>query len=312
MAEQPMAGQPMAEPAQAPEHWVEVGDATVHYVDLPGPSSGPTYVLVHGLGGALTNWDSLAPLLAERGRVIALDLGGFGLTRAVTEGASVESNQRLLDGFLRALDLPPVVLIGNSMGGMLAALHAARAPETVAELVLVDPALPGHPRHRPHPLVLAVFGVYLVPPLGRRMLRARADKITPERAVRDTFKLVTHDITRVPTWLLDRHVRLAKARVQEFGDEAAASFLIAARSVVTTVLRRPAYVRALSEIRCPVLLLHGAHDRLVNVRAARAAAAQHPTWTYAEGQDVGHCPMFEDPEWVRDHIVAFLAAAQRT
>lgn len=295
----------MTEPPVPPDHWVAVDGTEVRYVDHGGPTDGPTYVLVHGLGGALVNWDSLAPLLAEHGRVVALDLGGFGLTRVGLERASVEGNQRLLDGFLRALDLPPVVLIGNSMGGMVAAMQAAGAPESVAELVLVDPALPGHPRHRPHPLVLAAFSIYLVPPLGRRMLQARADRVTPERAVRDTFSLVTHDRSRVPAWLLDRHVQLAKGRVEQFGSEADATFLAAARSVVTTVLRRPAYVRVLREIQCAVLLLHGTHDRLVNVRAARATAVQHPAWTYAEGRDLGHCPMFEDPGWVRDHILAF-------
>lgn len=295
----------MTEPSVRADQWVEVAGTSVRYVEHEGPGAGPTYVLVHGLGGALINWDALAPLLAEHGRVLALDLGGFGLTRVDAQRASVEGNQELLAGFLRALELPPVVLIGNSMGGMVAAMQAACAPETVAELVLVDPALPGHPRHRPHPLVLAVFSIYLVPPVGRRMLAARASKVTPERAVRDTFSLVTHDRNRVPAWLLRRHVDLAKARVGEFGPEADATFLAAARSVVTTVLRRPAYARLLDTIRCPVLLLHGAHDRLVNVTAARAAARAHPEWTYAEGGDLGHCPMFEDPEWVRDHILAF-------
>lgn len=295
----------MTEPVVRTDRWVDVDGTAVRYVEHEGPGSGPTYVLVHGLGGALINWDSLAPMLAERGRVIALDLGGFGLTRVDAQRASVEGNRELLDGFLRALDLPPVVLVGNSMGGMLAAMQAAQAPDTVAELVLVDPALPGHPKHRPHPLVLAVFGVYLVPPLGRRMLRVRAGKVSPERAVRDTFSLVTRDRTRVPEWLLRRHVELARARVAEFGSDADATFLAAARSVVTTVLKRPAYVRVLDRIRCPVLLLHGTHDKLVNVTAARATAAAHPEWTFAEGRDLGHCPMFEDPSWVRDHILAF-------
>lgn len=294
----------MTQPALLEDRWVDVNGTSVRYVDHPGPD-GKTYVLVHGLGGALTNWDSLAPMLAEYGRVIALDLGGFGLTRVGAGLASVEANQRLLDGFLRALDLPPVVLVGNSMGGMLAAMQAARAPEIVEKVVLVNPALPGDPRHRPHPLVLAAFGTYLVPPLGRRVTQGRADKITPEHAVRQTFALVTHDRKQVPRWFLDRHVRLAEQRVREFGEEASNTFLDAARSVVLTVLRRPTYSRVLRQVERPVLLLHGRHDRLVNVRAARAAARQHPGWTYAEADHLGHCPMFEDPAWVRDHIVAF-------
>ena len=50
----------------------------MHYVDFGGPTSGPAFVLVHGLGGSHLNWDLLAPLLTQHARVLALDLPGFG------------------------------------------------------------------------------------------------------------------------------------------------------------------------------------------------------------------------------------------
>jgi pimeloyl-ACP methyl ester carboxylesterase len=49
---------------------------TLHYADFGG--QGPTIVLVHGLGGAHTNWLAVGAELAERGHVVALDLPGFG------------------------------------------------------------------------------------------------------------------------------------------------------------------------------------------------------------------------------------------
>ena len=140
--------------------WVDVG-GPVHYRAWEGPGDA-TFVLVHGLGGSLVNWALVAPDLARRGQVVALDLAGFGLTPLGTRGSDLAANQRLVDGFLRALDLSPVILIGNSMGGMLSLLQAARAPETVRSLVLVDAAFPRTNRVTSQfdPRVAALFTLY--------------------------------------------------------------------------------------------------------------------------------------------------------
>ncbi len=53
------------------------------------------------------------------------------------------------------------------------------------------------------------------------------------------------------------------------------------------------YRRAMDAVQCPVLLIHGDRDRLVNVRAARDVARRNPTWLYRELAGVGHCPMIE-------------------
>ena len=54
-------------------------DGPVHYVEWDGPP-GRTFVLVHGLGGSLLSWLAVAPGLARHGRVLAMDLPGFGRT----------------------------------------------------------------------------------------------------------------------------------------------------------------------------------------------------------------------------------------
>src|SRR3954453_13342756 len=118
-------------------------DGPVHYVDFGGPASGPAVVLVHGLGGSHLNWDLLAPLLTEHARVWALDLPGFGLSEPEHRLATVHNNVKVLDRFIREIAGAPVVLVGNSMGGMISILQTAQQPETVSRLVLVDPAVPG-------------------------------------------------------------------------------------------------------------------------------------------------------------------------
>src|SRR5215472_1377088 len=115
-------------------------DGPVHYLDLGG--DGPPLVGVHGLGGSALNWIAVGEGLAAHHRVLALDLRGFGET-PLGAGTRLRDNVRLLDLFLREVVGRPATLVGNSMGGLLSVRQAAEHPDTVCNLVLVDPALPG-------------------------------------------------------------------------------------------------------------------------------------------------------------------------
>src|SRR3954462_2715401 len=139
-----------------PSRWADL-DGPVHYVDFGGPADGPLVVCVHGLGGSHANWLPIAPPLAGPHRVLALDLGGFGLTRGGARGTSVTANTGLLHRFLTELAGEPAILLGNSMGGPDPAVEPAEPPEGVAGLAMLDPALPVYLSARPDPLVVAAF-----------------------------------------------------------------------------------------------------------------------------------------------------------
>ena len=136
-------------------HFVDL-DGPVHYREWAGPD-GPTFVCVHGLGGSLLNWVSVAPALAKRGRVVAVDLVGFGKTPREGRSAGMKANRLLLSRFLGEVATGPVVLIGNSMGGAISMLQAALEPQSVAGLALTSPALPWSRGGRPDPMVAAAF-----------------------------------------------------------------------------------------------------------------------------------------------------------
>ena len=129
--------------------WTDIG-GPVHYLDFGGPAGGPVIVAVHGLEGCAVNWSALAPLLTDRYRVLAPDLAGHGFTRSAGRGVDVTSNRVLLHRFIEEVAGSPVILMGNSMGGMISLSEAAAAPGTVAGLILVDPAVPFVPV-RPDP-----------------------------------------------------------------------------------------------------------------------------------------------------------------
>jgi pimeloyl-ACP methyl ester carboxylesterase len=279
----------------------------VHYVDHGGPAGGPVLVLVHGLGGSLVNWAALAPLLTGTCRVVALDLIGFGHTQAGGRSTSVDSNQRMLQRFLDEVVGGPVILVGNSMGGLISILQATRQPESITAMVLIDPALPIKVGSKLDPLVTASFGMYAVPHLGLAMLKARRRVRSPEELAMDMLRLCCVDPGRVPADVVEQHLEMA--RLRRGYPDIDEQFLGAARSLMSMLARRTAYAALMGTITVPVLLLHGDKDRLVTIRSSRAVAAANPSWRFEVAQDVGHIPQLEVPEWTAGRILDWLATA---
>jgi len=278
-------------------------DGPVHYVDFGGDPEGPTVVLVHGLGGSHLNWDLLAPLLTPHGRVLALDLPGFGRSEPGSRRATVQANVAVLRRFLQEVAGGRAVLVGNSMGGMISIFTAASAPEAVSGLVLLDPALPGG-RRTLDPLVAAQFFLYALPFVGERFLSFRRQRHDARHRVREMLQLCGVDPATVPSEVIDRSVTLLEERQDVEGMDKA--FLAAARSLLKILVDPRAYRGAMAGTPAPVLLVHGDRDRLVPVAAARAAAEQHPHWRYLELAGVGHVPQLQVPDAVAKGILSWL------
>ena len=272
-------------------------DGPTHYLDFGGPADAPPLVLVHGLGGSHTNWLAVGPALTEHHRVWAPDLAGHGLTFPDHRRTDVDSNQRLLDRFLREVVGEPVVLVGNSMGGMISILQADRHPDTVRALVLVDPAVPG-PRRSLDPQVARNFLSYSLPGLADAVLAARRRRMEPPEQVQQVLELCCVDPSRVPADVVEHSVELATRRQRVEGIDSA--FLDAARSVMRHLLRPTRLQDAMRRVSVPVLLLQGDRDRLVPLAAAERAAADHPDWELRVAEDIGHVPMLEAPGWFLD------------
>lgn len=277
-----------------PSLWADL-DGPVHYVDFGGAAGAPTVVCVHGLGGSHANWLAIAPRLTRTHRVLALDLAGFGLTRGGSRGSSVAADTELLHRFLTEVVGGPAVLVGNSMGGLIAALVAADHPDDVLGLALLDAALPVDVRARPEPLVIAAFALYLAPGLGALFQRNRRTARTPEQVAMDILTFCCADPHRVPADVVAAHVELGHRR--EAYTQMDAEFVAATRSLLALLRHRRRVLRAFAAIRCPVLLVHGEADRLIPVGAARRVAALNPSWRFEVVPKVGHVPMLEDPEW---------------
>ena len=281
-------------------------DGSTHYLDFGGPADAPLIIAVHGLGGAAWNWLAVAPMLAGRCRMLAIDLAGHGQSPASGRSTTVRANRRLLDRFLKEVVCEPVVLLGNSMGGLISLLQAAATPDLIEGVAVVDPALP-------RPLLTGVdrrvalqFAVVAMPILGELAVNRRRSRQSVAQQVYDTLKLCTVDINRVPPDVIAAGVASIESRdAVEFPP---ADLLYAGRSLLRIMSRPQVLRRRLRSISAPVLLIHGDHDRLVPIKVAESAATAFPSWRYEVARDIGHVPMLEAPEWTAETILDWLTA----
>ncbi len=107
----------------------------LHYVEA---GTGPTVMLLHGLGGSSQNWMFTIAALAEKYHVVVPDQVGFGKSDKPFINYRIRTYVDFLDQFCKQLKIERAVLVGNSMGGWIAAAFTIAYPERVDRLVLVD------------------------------------------------------------------------------------------------------------------------------------------------------------------------------
>jgi pimeloyl-ACP methyl ester carboxylesterase len=135
-------------------------------VRISEKGSGPSIVLLHGLGGSLEWWELNFHALSQKYRVVAFDFLGFGHSAKPKIRFSLDVASDFMLSFLDALALSKVSLVGNSMGGLIALHTASKIPERIEKLILVDNAGFGSRLS----LVLRLASVY---PIGEFALATR-------------------------------------------------------------------------------------------------------------------------------------------
>lgn len=109
----------------------------IQYVEA---GTGPTVILLHGLGGSSQVWNFNIGPLAEKFHVVVPDQIGFGKSDKPLVNYRIRTYVDFLDQFCKQLKIERATLVGNSMGGWIAAMFTASFPDRVDKLVLVDAA----------------------------------------------------------------------------------------------------------------------------------------------------------------------------
>ncbi len=245
--------------------------------------SGPPVVLLHAGIADRSMWDDAAPMLAERHRVIAPDLRGFGET-PLPDGTFVYAAD--VAALLEALEIERAHVVGVSMGGHVALDLALARPELVDHLVLVGAGIDGWEHER-----------------------GLTDAWAEEEAAFERGELDEVAWMNVATWL-DGPMRNAsdvpaalRRRVFEMQRLALDHENPAATGGWLTPSRR----EHLGDVAAPTLVLVGALDQRDFRKIARYLAAEIPGARFEELPGVAHLPPLERPEAFARTVLSFLS-----
>ena len=290
-----------------PGRRVRVGDADIFVRTTPsGPDAQPA-LFVHGLGGASTNWTDFAGQLAPWLAVESLDLSGFGRSAAAPGGDySIGAHKRTVVRYLEESGRGPVHLIGNSMGGLISILIAARRPDLVRTLTLISPAVPDlRPRRLGTDPLLAVALLPGTVPLVKRRLR----RFTPEARARAIINLCFANPAAVPP---NRVTEAAdEIRARDDMQWATDALIRSLRGLVGTyfVRRSRGIWTRMAEIEAPSLVVWGGRDRLVDPGLAPRVAATIPDARLLVLDELGHVAQLEDPVTTARAVLGLLEDA---
>jgi magnesium chelatase accessory protein len=230
-------------PATALEERVaDLKASTLRYLVRDG--DGPTLLLVHGFGGAGSNWDAVLPLLDARLRLLVPDLPGHGWSSPLAAVSSLGTFADRVAALLDREDAWPAVVVGHSMGALVALRLARQRPDDVAALVLAAAAGVNSANDRAR---LYLTADAIVRP-GRIVSRRRSAIARSERLRSAVFGY----------WGAADPPALSPVAVEGLlGGSPLHSDLTSA--VPALVLDDPR--RDLGRVRCPTLLLWGSDDR---------------------------------------------------
>lgn len=278
--------------------WIDVQGTQVRTLRADGPPTGVPTVLVHGLGGSATNWLEVIPELASRGPVLAMDLPGFGETEPLRETAvRVRAQARFVPALCHAVGWDRVMLMGNSMGGLISTLVAGRHTDLVERLVLVNPGLPAPVKAALKvPLIAVITFAPFVLGLGEWVLRQRYQRKSPAELYDETMDLVLSDTSAIRSEL--REVGLDAAERARDMPWRLPSFVTAAESLMGLLIGtgRRRVSDAIDSVEAPTLVLWGVEDRLVGRPVIDGLRSRRPDWDVHVWEDCGHVPMIEMPE----------------
>lgn len=239
----------------------------------------PVLVLVHGMGHwTQAAWSFVAAGFEESHRIVAFDLPGFG----ASDKPPIRYTLALYTSVLRAVvanaRTRSFALAGHSLGGLITADYAARFPDGVRHLTLIDPA-----------------GFLRTPTLALRVMGSRVAKrfigsLKPSRAfILRTLRGAVFDPASLPADDVERAV--------ELGLEPATTRAFA--RVYSGAMQELVHMKALharfAGRQAPTLLVWGRQDRFVPVRALATARQVYPHADVLEIDRCGHCPNVEYP-----------------
>lgn len=253
-------------------HRVQVGSSSLAYTKV---GAGPAVAIVHGIGGHKEDWAATASALAGRHAVYAVDMLGFGASSKTGDVITIADQVAAVVALLDAEGVDRADVIGNSVGGWVAATLAADHPGRVGKLVLVDAA--------------GFKAMFDGPPPVDFYPRDVA-------AMTNLLQHVRYD----PTTHTPQFAEAALAASMATGDaqaaEAVGKGMFASRRLEDVAAR----------VSAPTLVLWGAEDRLFPAAVADLVAGHVKGSRKMVIPRASHFPQLDNPTAFHDAVVDFL------
>ena len=263
----------------------DIADIEMNYLIRKG--DGPILMLVHGFSANNSTWLQFADKLPDNYYLIAPDLAGHGKS-SEAESYDLERQAERLKALAEHLNLEPFHIVGNSMGGAISAIYAARFPEDVASLILIDSAgLDGENQSQ--------FFAELEK--GHNPLIA-----TDEASFEYRMDLILEKQPPLP-WpirpaLIRETVERAPLNREIFDD-----MLATRERMDQNEMKR----MISSNVNMPALIMWGEKDRVLDVSAVAEFKKVIPQAEVKIYPDLGHVPMLEDPSASAETISSFIS-----
>lgn len=274
--------------------FIQVGKIRLAYREW-GEANRPALVLFHGMAETSAFfWQPLTARLSANYHILAFDLVGHGDSTRAWFGYTLPYQSRLYRAALSALGFSSYVLMGHSVGGIIAAQMALDCPAQTAGLILYDTPIPG-----------GIFGNYrsflnmspFVPlsllPLLLPFSGLVFDLLPKRLILRTTLR----------TW----RVPLAPQNMTPaFLNQAVRHSGIALEQMLRFLFLFCDLERHLSALETPTLLLMGERDTLLSKRRAQQILAQFPHAELEVITQAGHLALIDQPAVFSDHVQRFL------
>ncbi|MDQ6718564.1 MAG: alpha/beta hydrolase [Gemmatimonadota bacterium] len=277
-----LLGRPTVAQQLAPDttgKYVTVFGAKLYYTDR---GTGPVVVLIHGLGDQGSVWKKSIEPLAAAHRVVALDLIGFGHSDKPLLSYQPQTFVDFLSGFLAALHIYKTSLVGNSLGGQVAALYAIEHPDAVEALVLVD------------------AGGFKIPPGAISPRMKAALRLSTREDYRFFAQFTFYDRKFLPD---DAFMDYAIGERVRRGD----GYTI--NQYIESMLRNDDVLDGrLGGISAPTLVIWGRGDRLVTRPVAERLTREIRNSRLQVIEKCGHIPQVECPADLNAALLQFLPA----
>jgi pimeloyl-ACP methyl ester carboxylesterase len=253
-----------------------------------------TFVLLHGLGDEADSWRHLIEPLAAYGQVVAPDLPGFGRSAKPRRKYNLPFLQAVVAELVEQLGITSAILVGSSLGAVVAQSLALERPAWLKGLVLIDGALLSRSQRIDPGLLL-----FILPGLGEWLYtRLRKDP----QAAYDTLQPYYADLDGLPQ--AEQEFLYQRVNQRVWDDAQRSAYFSTLRNLAPYVARQQKGLPGrLARLEVPTLILWGAEDRIMPPSNGQAAADAQPSARFVSLPGCGHLPQQEVPQAVLQAIL---------